>query len=175
VATIAVKKHLDLDSSPRMSTFRALESIWRNDPVLRTVVKVWKTFAGDPNDRNELATSMGCAVKLWPVGGEESFWAPGSMTSDLTIQMDLLIRSFTLEDVDGLYWAFGRAVYGGTFAQVLARQEALKTAGAHTGLVFMSQPAFVAGPDVGTEGGLRATGQVRIEIRNEFVPAPNPI
>jgi hypothetical protein len=115
---------------------------------------------------------MGCAVRLWPVPGPEGFWAPGSMTSWLNVNIELFVKSFVLEDLDGLYWAFGRAIHGGTQDANRAVRLRLQQAGAQTGLVEMSQPAYTDPSGIGDDGGLHAVGQVKVEVRNDFQPNP---
>lgn len=164
------QKSLDLDDGPRVRVFRALEQVLRNDPTLRRVIgpKSWRTYNGTPADKQPFGATSAPAIVLYPVPGPEGFWSPDAMVGDLHVRVELTVRGTCVDDADNLYWAIERAIYPQDQASKLAVNAALKAAGAHTGIVLFTMPAFDPRADAASDGLLQASGELKVQIRNSF-------
>jgi hypothetical protein len=138
-----------LQNSPRTNVYRALMTILKLDPVLTSVVKPpsFKTYDGSQHDTADFSNATCPALRFLPTNGSESFKFPNAQVGDLIIQVHMLVAGTNVDDPQNLWWAIERAIYPSDFAKKMANQQALRDAGAETGLALFTQPAFDPVPE----------------------------
>ena len=159
---------LDLPVSPRAAVFRAMETIVRQNPVFGRVdqARPLPNLAGRPDDIKPFTFQEAPCMRWTPMNTGEQFRTPDTMSGDLLINCEVIIRGSLLRRPDELLvdahtlllpdriWRPGRA-----------NMLALQSAGARSGLVLFSQPAFDPGPDGVFFAG---QGQLKIEIQSQL-------
>jgi hypothetical protein len=169
---MATIKSVDVDDSPRTRVFRAIETILRTDQTLARVVaaRSWRTYDGSPVTKDPFGTTSCPWVVMSRIPGSEDYWSPDALTGDMQILLMIGTRGMCEDDADNLYFAVQRAIYPTTQALKLANVQALQAAGAHTGIVTFSQPAFDPRSIDGqaSDGMIVARGRMQITIRNTF-------
>lgn len=156
---------LDLPVSPRVSVFRAMESIVRQNPVFNRVVKAdrFRTWEGQPRDIKPFSYQEAPCLRWTPTNGPESFRTPTTMTGMLYIQCEIIVAGSCSDDLANFWFMLERCFYpSATNFGPNAIIATLQNAGALSGLVFFDQPAFDPGPDGVFFAG---QGQMRIDVR----------
>jgi hypothetical protein len=157
---------LDLPQSPRDSVYRAMEKIVRNNAIFQRVVKPssFRTWNGKPDDAKEFTFNIAPALRWTPMNTGEDFKTPDSMAGDLLINCEILLPGTNVSDLTNFWWMLARCFYPGG-AGNSANQQALMAAGARSGLVLFSQPAFDPSPD---GVWLAGQGQMKIVVQSVF-------
>lgn len=157
---------LNLPASPRTLCFQALADTIRKDPVIRSVVaeKSLLFVDGDPRDRAELVIGQAPAMRFTIATGADEWWQPESFKGPLSVNVEMLVKGACQLDVQNLWWALVRAFYPKDQDAKFAIQKRLKAAGAETGQVRFTQPAY-APQQLPEDGGFRAMGQMQLMIR----------
>ena len=155
---------LSLPQAPRSAVFRAMETVVRGNPTFQRIVKPasFRTWSGQPEDAKPFTYEIAPAMRWTPTSGPEQFNTPSSMVGPLFINCEILIKGTDCDDVANLWWMLERCFYpdqpgSNTIAA------SLNAAGAFTGLVFFTQPAYDPDPD---GVWLAASGQMRIDVLN---------
>ena len=162
---------LDLPQTPRDAVFRAMEQILRNNTVFQRIVKPtsFRTWHGSPEDAQEFTFEIAPAMRWTPMNTGEQFRTPDTMSGDLLINCEILLQGSNVRDMMNFWWMIAKAFYpGGTSCQgpnTNQINQTLQQAGARSGLVLFSQPAFDPAPD-GT--WLAGQGQIKIEIQSSL-------
>lgn len=158
---------LNLPQSPRDAVFRAMETIVRQDVVFQRIVKPssFRTWSGDPNDAREFTFEIAPAMRWTPMNTGEQFRTPDTMSGDLLINAEILIKGTNVSDMTNFWWMVARAFYPATLAARNANIGTLQAAGARSGLVLFSQPAFDPSPD---GLWLAGQGQIKIEVQSSL-------
>ena len=161
-------RSLDLPTSPRAAVFRAMEQIVRENTIFQRVVKPdhFRTWQGLPRDCKPFDQSTTPAMRWTPSNSGETFRTPDTMAGDLLIACEIICRGTCCDDVTNFWWMITRCFYphgGGAARQAII--QTLQTAGARSGLVLFSQPAFDPGPD---GVFLAGQGQIKIEIQSQL-------
>ncbi len=154
---------LKLPTGTRVALFRVLDDALRRDATLRRVVKAFKSWRGEPDDRTPPSIGQCPWVRLSISGGAERWWACSTMMGLLIVDVELQVPGTCLDDLDNLWSAVERAMYPDTAALQNAFREKLTAAGAHTGLVHFLQPAFDTSPDDADR--LAGIGRLGIDYR----------
>ena len=157
---------LNLPQSPRAAVYRAMEGIVRQNPIIQRIIKPtsFRTWSGLPEDAREFTFEIAPALRWTPINTADTFTTPDSMRGDLLINCEMLIKGCNVDDMQNLWYAIMRCFYPvQTTPQPNPVPMVLITAGARSGLVLFSQPAFDPGPD-GT--WLAGQGQLKIEIQS---------
>jgi hypothetical protein len=160
---MASSPKLDLPTSPRTAVFRAMETIVRQNPVFERVVKPdrFRTWEGHPRDIKPFSYQEAPCLRWTPVNMAEKFETPDMMTGDLLLNCEVIVAGSCSDDLTNFWWMLELCFYpGGQSNNVI--QQTLRNAGAHTGLVTFTQPAYDPGPDGIFFAG---AGQLKIEIR----------
>ena len=157
-------RSLDLPTSPRVAVFRAMETIVRNDPTMQRILKphAFRTWAGSQNDAKQFNIELAPALRWTPQNTAEEFSTPDTMRGWLLINAEILIRGNCSDDLLNFWFAMERAFYPSTLTGRNANVLTLQNAGARSGLVLFSQPAFDPDPDGVFFAG---AGQIKIEIQ----------
>jgi hypothetical protein len=157
---------LDLPQSPRDSVYRAMEKIVRNNAIFQRIVKPssFRTWNGKPDDAKEFTFNIAPALRWTPMNTGEDFKTPDSMAGDLLINCEILLPGTNVSDLANFWWMLARCFYSGGAANN-ANQQALMQAGARSGLVLFSQPAFDPSPD---GVWLAGQGQIKIVVQSVF-------
>ncbi len=153
---------LDLPVSPRATVFRAMETIVRQNAVFNRIVKPdrFRTWQGHPRDIKPFSYQEAPCLRWTPTNGPETFETPNMMKGDLLVNCEVITAGSCSDDMTNFWWMLETCFYpGGTPNLVI--QQTLRNAGAHTGLVMFTQPAFDIGPDGVFFAG---QGQLRIEV-----------
>jgi hypothetical protein len=160
-------RSLDLPTSPRAAVFRAMETIVRQNPTFQRIVKPdnFRSWQGHPRDSKPFDQSNAPAMRWTPMNTGETFRTPDTMAGDLLLNCEILIRGTCCDDLTNFWWMITRCFYPPVFAARNAIIQTLQTAGARSGLVLFSQPAFDPGPDGVFMAG---QGQLKIEIQSQL-------
>jgi len=158
---------LDLPQSPRDAVFRAMEGIVRGNAIFQRIVKPtsFRTWQGNPEDSKEFTIEHAPAMRWTPMNTGEQFRTPDTMSGDLLIKCEVLIKGNNASDLLNFWWMVTRCFYPSTLAARNANIQTLQAAGARSGLVLFSQPAFDPGPDGVFFAG---QGQIKIEIQSQI-------
>lgn len=165
---MAGTRSLDLPQSPRATVFRAMEAIVRDNAIFNRIVKPdnFRTWQGHPRDSKPFDQSNAPAMRWTPMNTGEQFRTPDTMAGDLLINCEILCRGSCCDDLTNFWWMITRCFYpSGAVAARNAIIQTLQTAGARSGLVLFSQPAFDPGPDGVFMAG---QGQLKIEIQSQL-------
>ena len=158
---------LDLPTSPRTAVFRAMETIVRQNPVFGRIVKPdrFRTWQGESRDIKPFSYQEAPCLRWTPMNTGEQFKTPDTMAGDLLINCEVIVAGSCSDDLTNFWWMLTRCFYP---AAITARNtiiQTLQTAGARSGLVLFSQPAFDPGPDGVFFAG---QGQIKIEIQSQL-------
>jgi hypothetical protein len=158
---------LDLPTAPRVNVFRAIESMIRNDPTISRTVKPesLRAWSGATADAKNFTIEHSPAIRLTPTSGPEQFYTPDSMSGDLIINVEMLVKGSNADDIANLWYALERVFYPAASSDKFKRVAALQAAGATTGLLLFSVPAFDSDPDgvfMAAAGQMRITVDVRL-------------
>ncbi len=162
---------LNLPQSPRDAVFRAMETIVRQNPTFGRIVKPtsFRTWRGNPEDAKEFTFEIAPAMRWTPMNTGEQFRTPDTMSGDLLINCEILLQGANCSDFQNFWWMVVKCFYPGGAPAIGPNSnqiiQVLQTAGARSGLVLFSQPAFDPSPD-GT--WLAAQGQIKIEIQSQL-------
>src|SRR5271166_6738518 len=134
---------LNLPQSPRDAVFRAMETIVRGNAVFQRVVKPtsFRTWQGNPEDAKEFTFEIAPAIRWTPMNTGEAFRTPDTMSGDLLINCEVIIRGSCCDDLTNFWWMLTRCFYPASLSTRQANVLALQNAGARSGLVLFSQPA----------------------------------
>jgi len=160
-------RSLDLPTSPRATVFRAMETIVRENTVFQRIVKPdnFRTWEGRPRDSKPFDQATAPALRWTPMNTGESFRTPDTMAGDLLINCEIIVRGSCCDDLTNFWWLITRCFYPTQLAARNAIIQTLQTAGARSGLVLFTQPAFDPGPDGVFMAG---QGQLKIEIQSQL-------
>ena len=103
-------------------------------------------------------------MRWTPMNTGEEFKTPDTMAGDLLINCEV-IPGCCCDDLTNFWWMLTRCFYpqgGGPRTRTSRR---LQAAGARSGLVLFTQPAFDPGPDGVFFAG---QGQIKIEIQSQL-------
>jgi hypothetical protein len=144
-----------------------METIVRSNTTFQRIVKPssFRTWQGNPDDAKEFTFSIAPALRWTPMNTGEEFKTPDTMAGDLLINCEILIQGTNVSDMFNFWWMVTRCFYPASLSQRNANIQTLQTAGARSGLVLFSQPAFDAGPD---GVWLAGQGQMRVEIQSQL-------
>ena len=161
-------RSLDLPTSPRAAVFRAMETIVRGNTIFQRIIKPasFRTWQGDPNDAKPFTIAEAPCIRWTPMNTGEEFKTPDTMAGDLLINCEVLIRGTCSDDLANFWWCLTRCFYPSTLAARNANIQTLQAAGARSGLVLFSQPAFDPDPDGVFVAG---QGQIKIEIQSQLL------
>lgn len=162
-------RSLDLPISPRAAVFRAMEQIVRANPIFQRIVKHdnFRTWEGHPRDSKPFDQSNAPCMRWTPMNTGEEFRTPDSMSGDLLINCEIICRGSCCDDLTNFWYmlacCFYRPQTSGTSVNTIVAT--LQQAGARSGLVKFSQPAFDPGPDGVFFAG---QGQMKIEVQTNL-------
>jgi hypothetical protein len=74
------------------TAFRALETILREDEILSNIVKVWRTWTGEPDDGLDLAQPQKPVVRLTPGRMPLSFTEVDNYEGILTVKIEIALE-----------------------------------------------------------------------------------
>lgn len=144
---------------------RQIESILKTNPVLKRTVKTWRTWREKPGQNSPFGTDSDLpAIRISPVNGPDIWRYPDALVGPLYLNFEMLIPGSEYEDVFNLWFALCTAIYPGSSATPSTQTiiTSLQAAGANSGLVEFSSPAFDPTPD----GNMwLALGQMKIDVR----------
>ena len=162
-------RSLDLPVSPRAAVFRAMETIVRGNSLFQRVVKPdhFRTWQGEPRDVKPFTQSEAPCMRWTPMNSGEEFRTPDSMSGDLLINCEIICRGSCCDDLTNFWWMLVRCFYPiqTSLTNVNTVIASLQQAGARSGLVKFSQPAFDPEPDGVFFAG---QGQIKIEIQSNL-------
>ena len=163
---MASSPKLDLPTSPRTAVFRAMETIVRQNAIFGRVIKPdrFRTWEGHPRDIKPFSYQEAPCMRWTPMNGPEQFRTPDMQVGPLFINCEIIIAGSCSDDLTNFWWMLERCFYPGqpTTNSIL---QTLNQAGAFTGEVFFTQPAFDPGPDGVFFAG---QGQIKIDVRNQI-------
>jgi hypothetical protein len=160
-------RSLDLPMSPRAAVFRAMETIVRQNAVFNRIVKPdrFRTWQGEPRDVKPFSYQEAPCLRWTPMNTGEEFRTPDTMAGDLLINCEVIVAGSCCDDLTNFWWMLTRCFYPAALGGRNANIQTLQAAGARSGLVLFSQPAFDPGPDGVFFAG---QGQIKIEIESQL-------
>lgn len=165
------REKLDLPDSPRIIVFRVIDEQIRKDPVISRTVRPYsfRSWRGEPADRNEFSINQAPAIRLTPRPGAERAWTVGSppyvRRGLLNIDVEVLVAGCCVDDLDNLWHAIRRSLDPRDPIKNAAFVSLLRSVGAWQGIVNVEQPAFDPRPEAGTDGMFRGFGQLSVEYQ----------
>jgi hypothetical protein len=161
-----VSPKLKLPAWPPTSVFRAIVGKLKRDPTLQRLIPAssWLTWDGDPQAARPIPKTSP-AIRLTPTCGPNVWWSPETQRGPLLIAVELSVSTTCVDDIMNLWGAIVRAIYTGDVPTDAAFSVALQQAGAHTGMISFSLPAFDPSPETDGDGCFHAIGQIKIEVR----------
>ena len=105
-------------------------------------------------------------MRWTPMNTGEEFKTPDTMAGDLLINCEVIIAGSCVDDLTNFWWMLDPLLLPARRRHTRqAIIQTLQTAGARSGLVLFSQPAFDPGPDGVFFAG---QGQIKIEIQSQL-------
>jgi len=159
---MASSPKLDLPTAERTSVFRAMETIVRQNAIFGRIIKPdrFRTWEGHPRDIKPFSYQEAPCLRWTPQNGPENFQTPNQMHGDLYISCEVLVAGSCSDDMTNFWRMLETCFYPGGLPNNVI-QQTLRNAGARTGLVFFTQPAFDPSPDGVFFAG---AGQLKIEV-----------
>lgn len=165
---------LALPDSPRTAVFRLIEKTLRKDPTLHRVLSKdsqWKTWDGSPANKLPFGKTPSPTIRLTPAAGADEWYSPSAIFEPLIVHVELEVEGLNVDDMANLWWAIVRALYPPnplalSPSPAQAFMNALQGAGASTGMIDFTQPAFarVEEDEGGDDGRLYAHAQLKVEL-----------
>lgn len=161
-------RSLDLPVSPRAAVFRAMETIVRGNAVFQRIVKPdrFRTWEGEPRDIKPFTQAEAPCMRWTPAYSQAQFATPNLMVGDLLINCEMITRGSCCDDITNFWFMLEMCLYPDGITSSATGdntvQQTLRNAGAHTGLVLFTQPAFDPDPDGVFFAG---QGQMKITVR----------
>lgn len=155
---------LALDTSPRASVMRKVETILKTNAVLARTVKTWRTWKERPGQNPPFGIDHAPAVRITPGNGPETWKFPNAFVGDLYLNVEYLLVGGDADDPLNFWWAIETALYPGG-AATNANVAALQAAGAYTGLPEFSIPGYDESP---SGEFWNCMGQIKIAVLNQL-------
>lgn len=159
---------LSLEDSVETKLYRAFVGVVKADPVVSKVVKTFRDWSDSGTDRVPIgATGQMPSVEFWPSGSRENYATPDTMLAEFYVDVTVQVQGLLIDNALNLWGAILRAVRPKDQAAALAMNRRFKDAGAETGVVKVTRPAFAAIPPPTKEqpnntGSFEASGQFAI-------------
>jgi hypothetical protein len=157
---------LDIPQGPSDAVFRAMEGIVRANTTFKRVVKPssFRTWQGSPDDIKPFTFEIAPCMRWTPSYGPMEFRTPDSMSGNLIITCEVLVRGSCCSDLTNFWWLLIRCFYpGGPGINTIINT--LQHAGARSGLVKIPMPAYDPDPDGIFFAG---QGQLIVEIQSNL-------
>jgi hypothetical protein len=153
---------------PWSAVFRVVTTQAENDPELRRILggrlRSWK---GEPADRLPLdATSDGPVMRFTPQPRRVSRYSPDATVGNLDVLVEYSVLTLCVDDVMNLWETVVQAL---TWDDDTFRA-ALVAAGAETGEVEFSDPAYDPRPAADPLGVFNAAGVFTLRVTREMAP-----
>jgi hypothetical protein len=163
-----VPKTLKTNSSVWTKVFRRIVQQLETDPDLRRVVGTLnlRSWKGVPGDKDPLTPALGQpAMRLTPNPAGVDWYSPDTHAGTLAVLVELAVASLAIDDVADLWDLVVSALEpGDTFAADL------RAAGAETGEIVCSDPAFDPQPAAKPDGMFLATGRFHLRVLRMVSP-----
>lgn len=156
-----------LPASPHRLVFREFVRILRADVTVGRACKVIKAWEGKGTDADPLTIAQAPCIRLTPIGHAPDQWQyPEAFSQTLPINIEVLVPGYDVGDMLDIWYAVKRAVYPKDHGKKLLNIEALRKAGAKTGMGLFSVQAAGDHPP---ESNLQAAiGQFKIDILEQL-------
>lgn len=157
---------LDLpETSACTAVWRACWDVLSSDPILNSVVDLWKGGGEGPSDRNGFPKNARVGVRLRPRPESATWYGPNAQTIRLVVDCELEVEGLDPDDVMDLWLAVMRAFYpknDPTTCQAIRVK--LVEAGADSGEVLFDNPADDPSPEPGDDGRWMALGRFSLFV-----------
>jgi hypothetical protein len=159
---------LKLPTCEHLDTFDVCVSVLKADYAVRSLVKTWRTWTGDPADAAEWTADQCPGIRLTPAVVDEGWMTPDSLKGRLVVDVELALAGTNLRNHALVWRAIKRAFYPAADAERTAIAGRLRTAGAYPALVFFN-PGFSYSPE---DGGsiVVATGRLSVIVNETLNP-----
>ena len=107
---MSINQRLTIPSKYRGPAFRAIESLLREDPVLVSVVKTWRSREGFDTDMQMPAWDMQPMVALSPAPLPNKQASEADNFINFTVNVELYVPGTCYEDIDALWSAIEDAI-----------------------------------------------------------------
>lgn len=150
---------------PHVSTFRTIESILKNDPLLRRVIKTWRTWEGKPTDRAPLTSGDAPYCRLTPRPTPAQWFNESRHLEPLLIQLEIGVLGTLWDNGANIWRAFEMALFPQSDAQAAASIAGrLVKCGVQGGVISITQPAIDLKLDTADEPILHVIGQIKLNV-----------
>jgi hypothetical protein len=167
-------KSLKTPTSVWTAVFRRIIQQLKNDTAIKRVVGLdhLRSWEGVPADKSEFVpTSNAPVVRLTPQPRNVDWYSPDMQSGELWVQVELAVQTLCIDDVADLWDIVVNAIRpgalnatGGPFVQDLV------AAGAETGEIVFSDPAFDPQPQASDDGFFFAAGHFRLRLLRSVNP-----
>lgn len=148
--------------------YRTMEAIVRQNATFQRTVKPhsFRTWEGKPDDAKDISQFGAPAMRWTPTHTAEQWATPHLIKGGMFINCEIWLQGTNVSDMTNFWWMLVQCFYPGP-PITLEIIDRLQKAGAHTGLVEFSQPAYDPQPDgLWMAGG----GQLAIIVRSSINP-----
>jgi hypothetical protein len=162
-----VPKTLKGPSSVYSHVFRRITKQLESDAKFRSAVSDLRSWKGQPSDSAPLTPSTGKPiVRLTPRPQAGTWYSPDTQESTLVVDVEMVIASYSVEDVLDLWDELVMALRpgNGTLAQDLV------ALGAETGEILFSAPAYDHKREQKDSAYWDATGQFQLHVLRTVSP-----
>jgi hypothetical protein len=158
-----VPKSLKTNQSAWTKVFRRIVRQLEQDADVRRVVGVQniRSWKGEPGDKAPFEPSSSApVVRLTPMPRGVDWYSEDAQAGDLTVAVEIAVQSLCIDDVTDLWDLLVAALSAAhdPFTRDLV------AAGAETGQVVFSDPAFDPQPAAKPEGQFFAAGSFRLKV-----------
>ena len=155
-----------LPEAVEVTLFRIIDQTIRADPIVRSQVKIIKSWEGSASDKIPPSIGQSPYVRLTPMGSPEQWWSSDSQIGSLTIFVEMMVEGSCSDDIANLWFAIKRSQYPSDLPSRNAYISRLQAAGAHKGILSFTAPAFDV--DGGEDNKFHATAQMKIDYRVNY-------
>jgi hypothetical protein len=150
---------LGLPSGEHGRCFRAVDDHLRADPVLKRVIKTWRSYRGDKIDASPPTIDQAPWIRLTLGAGGATMASERQKNFPLTIHIDTFVKGLIAEDPTDLWDAIRSALFPGDKSLITA----VSIAGGMT--YRITQPSFTTIVDAQSQPiGFEGRGSVVVDV-----------
>jgi hypothetical protein len=150
---------------PHVQAFRTIESILKNDHLLKRVIRTWRSWEGKPDDRTPLTSSNAPFCRLTPRPSPAQWINESRHLEPLLIQLEIGILGTRWDNGANIWRAFECALFPQNDAESAASiMGRLVKCGVQGGVISITQPAIDLKLDSTDEPILNVIGQLKLLV-----------
>lgn len=156
---------LAIPNCNRTNVYRALVQVLQTNATLKSVVKTWRTWTGDPNDTLAPDNKQTPWIRITPVGQPASPETEVHTTSPFVLRLDVVVNGTNMDDLLNLNEAIERAIFDDQTSLLAKLNAACDTTKSGSVIqVLLKAPAIGTGQDVSGSQMLVATFEIVVKM-----------